>query len=55
MKFYVERASDPFAGEAPCEGAYRVEHLLYKWRVNINSLEELAHFIKEHGELVIKV
>ena len=60
MKFKVERTSDIWNDKQPCPeairetiGAYDVPTI--DWFVNIDTLEELVAFAKEHGpELVFE-
>lgn len=55
MRYRVDRASN-YKNAKPCDGAYSVGKNEYGeniWCVDINSLDELHHFIEMNGDIVL--
>ena len=57
MKFLVKRTSMWDLTQPPCDGAVDVSPAPSfwngKWEVEITSLDDLAKFIKKHGDIVL--
>lgn len=64
MKFSITRASNTDRTLSPCKGAeLELEvitskingnrYIHHRWSINIDSLEDLMHFIRENGEITI--
>lgn len=57
MKFRIEKTSDCYHEAPPCEGAYidgkGDKWEVYKWAVDINSLEDLMELTEEVGDIIV--
>lgn len=57
MKFRIERTSDCRNEASPCEGAYIDAKgngwKVYKWAIDINSLEDLMKLTENEGDIIV--
>ena len=57
MKFRIKRTSDVPMEAQPCEGAYidakGKKWEVYKWAIDINSLEDLMKLTEKVGDIIV--